>query len=123
MMDGMPEKTTIATHLLAGGAIIAAGLMQLGVQLLLAVQISARKTAGALIVSSISGGIVTVVCQDYFHWTSFIAGAAGAASGMFPAALFVMAFSRKALEKAGLKPDDLMDMARTHAGEGGKKDD
>lgn len=108
----MPEKTTIPTHLLAFGALLAAALMQFGVTLLLDVRVSLRKTIGALIVSGLAGGLVTVFCQEYAHLPSFLAGAIGTASGMFPAALFVMAFSRKALEKAGLKPSDLTDMAR-----------
>lgn len=108
---------SVPTHVLALWAVMLAAVMQCGVILTFNAKLNWKQFVGALVVSGLFGGCVTVVTRDYFGWPVFIAGVAGTVSGMLPAAVSVMAVSRKALERAGITPEQISEMARATQGQ------
>lgn len=113
---------SVPTHVLALWAVMLAAVMQCGVMLTLNAKLNWRQFAGALIVSGLFGGCITVITRDYLHWPVFVAGVAGTVSGMLPAAVAVMAVSRKALERAGITPEQISEMTRITQGQSAPED-
>lgn len=113
---------TVPTPVLAMWAVMLAAVMQLGVMLTLNAKLNWRQFVGALIVSGLFGGCITVITRDYLHWPVFVAGVLGTLSGMLPAAVAVMGVSRKALERAGITPDQITEMARITQGQAAPED-
>ncbi|WP_339098324.1 hypothetical protein ACINK0_11375 [Deinococcus sp. VB343] len=106
----MPEKPLIATHLLGAFALVGAGIVQLGIILMLGVRFKPGRVIGALIVACFIGGGSAMILQEYLHWNSFISGVVGTGTGLIPAALSTSVITRKALERAGVDPTQLKEM-------------
>lgn len=106
----MPDKPTIATHVLMLAAACFAAFLQLGLILTLGEPAERRKMAGALIVAGVLGGCGTALGQELLHWPSFVAGVAGTLVGMIPAAVSASTITKTALKKAGLENQDVKDM-------------
>lgn len=106
----MPEKPLIATHVLGASALLGAGIVQLGILLMLGVKFRPAQLIGAMIVACFIGGGSAMLLQEYLHVNSFISGVVGTGTGLIPAALSTSVITRKALERAGVDPTQLKEM-------------
>lgn len=106
----MPEKPLIATHALGAYALLGAGIVQLGILLMLGVKFRPAQLIGAMIVACFIGGGSAMLLQEYLHVNSFISGVVGTGTGLIPAALSTSVITRKALERAGVDPTQLKEM-------------
>lgn len=106
----MPEKPIIATHVLGAYALLGAGIVQLGILLMLGVKFRPAQLIGAMIVACFIGGGSAMLLQEYLHVNSFISGVVGTGTGLIPAALSTSVITRKALERVGIDPSQLSEM-------------
>lgn len=103
----MPEKTVIPAlnaGLLAAGL---AGVMQISVVLVLALKMRPVQYLGSFLLSTITGGLLTVLLQEYAHWSPFLAGVFGAFSGALPAVVLPLIIMRLAFKRLGITDADL----------------
>ena len=91
----MPEKPLIATHVLGAYALLGAGIVQLGILLMLGVKFRPAQLIGAMIVACFIGGGSAMLLQEYLHVNSFISGVVGTGTGLIPAALSTSIITRK----------------------------
>lgn len=106
----MSEKPLIATHVLGAYALLGAGIVQLGILLMLGVKFRPAQLIGAMIVACFIGGGSAMLLQEYLHVNSFISGVVGTGTGLIPAALSTSVITRKALERVGIDPTQLSEM-------------
>lgn len=103
----MPDKHIIPAlnaGLLAAGL---AGVMQISVVLVLALKMRPVQYLGSFLLSTITGGLLTVLLQEYAHWSPFLAGVFGAASGALPAVVLPLIIMRLAFKRLGITDSDL----------------
>ncbi|MFB9994067.1 hypothetical protein ACFFLM_19090 [Deinococcus oregonensis] len=99
----MPDKQLISALLAAG----LAGIMQISVVLVLAMKMRPLQYLGAFLLSTITGGGLTVLLQEQAHWSPFLAGVFGAFSGALPAVIVPLIIMRVAFKRLGIESNDI----------------
>ena len=100
-MDKLPPSVVEAV--VPGGL---AFVMQAALIYAMGLKLPTRQLAGAMVVSGITGGGVSLFLSEVAHLSPTAAGALGAMSGVAPAVIVPLLFVRWAAKKLGVDSDD-----------------
>lgn len=104
-MDKLPPSVVEAV--VPGGL---AFVMQAALIYAMGLKLPTRQLAGAMVVSGITGGGVSLFLSEVAHLSPTAAGALGAMSGVAPAVIVPLLFVRWAAKKLGVDSDDFGSM-------------